>query len=188
MNAGARLLNQLPESLQALLVAAGAGLLLGLLSGLLFLGAGVSKRVISLDDPWSTRTVAFEELSELLSTSPHWNRGAPEPEPEPEPQAEPEPEPLDPTRPGAFKYLELIAILRGPDPVAVFRPQKMPEAMQQDMVSSADSVGLLRVLQGEEVVQGWFVAEISDTQLLIRQKGSEEALEYRLFDWQSVDG
>ncbi len=175
----------LPHWLRFPFSAAGAGLLLGLLAGFLLIGAGVSKREISLEEPWSAREVAVEELSALLKSSPNWSRGA---EPEPEPETEPEPEPLDPTRPGAFQYLELIAILRDPKPLAVFRPQKMPEAMQQLMVSSADSVGLLRVREGEEIAVGWFLAEISNTRLAIRQAESDDVLEYRLFDWQKVDG
>ncbi len=180
-------LQALPAWLQPLLLAVASGLCLGLLFGLLLLGAGVDKREISLEEPWAERSVSFEELAALLAGSSNWNRGA-APEAQAEVEAEPEPEPLDPTRPGAFKYLELIAILRGPQPVAVFRPQKMPEAMQQLMVSSADGVGLLRVVEGEEIVRGWIVSDISNTRLMISEAEGDQVLEYRLFDWQHLDG
>jgi hypothetical protein len=181
----ARLL-ALPTWVQVPAAAVAAGLALGLLSGLVLLGAGVDRRDITMEEPWTVRNVPFDELAALLAESPNWARGA-DPEPEPE-EEDTGPPPIDPTRPGAFKHLELIAILRGPEPVAVFRPQKMPEAMRQLVLSSPDNTGLLRVLEGDEIVQGWVVSGITDTMLLIDQLEGDEVLEYRLFDWQRLNG
>ncbi len=183
MNAAIASFAELPAWIRFPLIASCVGLLLGLLSGSLFIGAGASKRVISMEEPWTAREVALDELSALLVDSPNWNRGA---EPEPETEPEVEPEPVDPTRPGAFQYLELIAITRSPEPLAVFRPRKMPEALQELMISSVDEVGLIRVAPDTEMVRGWTVAEISDTKLVIEENDGERLVEYGLFDWQSL--
>lgn len=175
----------LPTWVQVPAAAVAAGLALGILLGMVLLGAGVDRRDITMEEPWAVRNVAFDELAALLAESPNWARGA---EPEPEVEEDTGPPPIDPTRPGAFKHLELIAILRGAEPEAVFRPQKMPEAMQQLVLSSADNTGLLRVLEGDEIVQGWVVSGITDTKLLIDQLEGDEVLEYRLFDWQRLNG
>jgi hypothetical protein len=56
------------------------------------------------------------------------------------------------------------------------------------VLSSPDNTGLLRVLEGDEIVQGWVVSGITDTMLLIDQLEGDEVLEYRLFDWQRLNG
>ena len=179
-----RVLTGLPMWLQATGSAIAAGLLLGLLVGALLSGGSSAGGGVTVQDPWQQRQLDVETLLSSMLSSANWNRGAVPVEPEPE---EPEPEPEDPTRPGAFRYLHLIAILRNPGLEAVFRPEKMPDDIQQLMISSPDDVGLLRVAPDEEIVSGWLVSDISDTRLVIREIDGDRLVEYRLFDWHNVD-
>lgn len=155
------------------------GLLLGLLVGAFTGGQSSRSGAVSLGDPWVSREFPIDALMETLLTSDHWSRGAIPP------QAEivNEPEPDTAGRPGMFKYLRLVAILREPELRAVLKPEKMPDSEYALMVSSTNEAGLFQVSLNSVVAEGWVVSGISDTYLQIESVESGELVEYRLFEW-----
>ena len=174
-------LDSLPLPAQLLGAACLSGLLLGLLIGTFSGGHSAQGVAVNLGQPWTHRELPFDSLMEAVLASEHWSRGAQPIEDEVEEVEEPEPE--LPGRPGVFKYLKLVAILREPRLEAVLKPGKMPDSMRELMVSSANEAGLIHVKLDSEVAVGWIVSGISDTYLQITSVESGEIAEYRLFQW-----
>jgi len=174
-----RQLAAVPLPLRVLATAGLVGFILGLLLAALSGGQLNRGSSVNLGQPWTLREPPFDTLMESLLTSKHWSRGA-------APAVEEEvvePEPEIPGRPGIFKYLKLVAILREPGLEAVLRLEKMPDAMRELMVSSPDETGLVHLQPGSVVTEGWVVSGLSDTYLQITGIESDEIVEYRLFQW-----
>ena len=164
--------------------AAVAGLLLGFLAVALFGSQKAQQASLGLGEPWTARELPFEDLMQVLVSSDTWGRGPVAVQIE-EPVEEPEEDAAATLvdRPGVFRHLELVAILRTPGLAAVLQPVKMPESLMSDMISLPNDAGLYQLKLGDTVAGEWFVSGIADTHLEIANNSSEELVEYRLFAW-----
>ncbi|MEM0952926.1 MAG: hypothetical protein AAGI24_02195 [Pseudomonadota bacterium] len=176
-NAGQR------REIRWLVSSSAAGLLLGLLAVFLFGSQKSQQAALGLGEPWADRELPFEDLMQVLISSDVWGQ-APEAVPLEAPPEEPEEDAVALVdRPGVFRHLELVAILRTPGLAAVLQPVKMPESLMSDMVSLPNEAGLYQLNLGDVVAEEWFVSGIADTRLEIANDNSDETVEYRLFAW-----
>ncbi len=173
----------LPLPLRLAAAAAGGGLAVGILLGTLTGSPAPGSNSFRLGESWALTAPPVDDLMAVLMASEQWRRGEgpaedelPEPEPEPEPETE--------GRPGVFKHLQLVAILREPRLAAMLKPVKMPDDQRALMISSANDAGLIEVELETVVAEGWVVSGISDTYLQITGAESGEIVEYRLFQWE----
>jgi len=167
-----------------LITAAVLGLLMGAFLALFVSSKSNTSSNINLEAPWQVRDVPLEELKRVLSSSEIWGNERVSDVAETEAEAVVEDAPRLPDRPGVFKHLELVAVLRKPALAAVLQPVKMPESLKDEMISLPNDAGLYEVAVGEEVATGWRVSGISDTYLEIVSVESNEQVKYRLFAWQ----
>ncbi len=164
--------------------AAGAGLVLGALWVALFGSQSVPRGSISMSEPLSFEELPFESLMQVLIDSSTWGAGIAAAEVVDAEEAEEASESvLLSDRPGVFRHLDLVAILREPKLTAVMQPVKMPESMRALMLSSRTDAGLYQFALEEEIAEGWAVSGIADTYLEIKGPQTSEIVEYRLFDW-----
>jgi hypothetical protein len=171
------------RELRWLALAAGTGLVLGLVLSLILGGHSAQQVNISTGDAKMVRDLPYEDLMQILISSEIWGRG-PAPGVAPDATEEPVEEEVPlPDRPGVFRHLELVAILRTPSLAAVLQPVKMPETLRGDMLSLPNDAGLYQLRLGEEVAKGWRVSGMTDTYLEIASVEHDEQVEYRLFAW-----
>jgi hypothetical protein len=169
-------LDSMPFAARLCLGASLCGLLFGALAGIFLDGSKFSGSA----DSWETlpplADVPVENLAALLRDSGLWDSGA---------DTVAVDDAVLPGRPGAFKYLKLIAIIEDDSRSAVMRLAGEGRAdLAKESILLPMNGDLVQVRQGEAIFEGWVLAELGPTRLRfesVASTDSADSVEYDLF-------